>query len=327
MKKGKKNALDWLRAAACIGIMTMHIKENISYEIPGRMFNSIIVSFTDLVYLFMAISSFGLCCGYYQRFVEGKIDWEKFYQRRFSKILPFFIAMILLDLCTGFSFDSLMQGLVEAILFHGFIPAEFTVVGVGWFLGVVFIFYLSFPFFCVLLKNKRRAWFAFILAVGLNLISRYHFDLTRDNFTFSFCFFFIGGLIYLYKDEIERMKWWYFVPVLIPAVALYYIKPGTLTTTLLTASILALAVSLDIPSVRPVAFISGISMEIYLCHMAVYRVLEKAHLLELIGAGTIQYFITCAVVFAGACITAVVLDFIIDKLLQFIKKAVPAHLL
>ena len=204
MGKGRKYALDWLRAIACIAIMAMHLRQNISYEIPGYIFNKIVPSFTDFVYLFMAISSFGLCCGYYQRFTDGRIDWENFYKRRFSKILPFFITMILLDLVMGFSFDSLMQGLVEAILFHGFIPVEFNVIGVGWFLGVVFIFYLSFPFFCVLLKNKRTAWLTFIIAFGLNLICHFYYHIDRNNFAYSFCFFFTGGLIFLYREVIKK---------------------------------------------------------------------------------------------------------------------------
>lgn len=325
MGKGRKYALDWLRAIACIAIMAMHLRQNISYEIPGYIFNKIVPSFTDFVYLFMAISSFGLCCGYYQRFTDGRIDWENFYKRRFSKILPFFITMILLDLVMGFSFDSLMQGLVEAILFHGFIPVEFNVIGVGWFLGVVFIFYLSFPFFCVLLKNKKRGWIAFAIFTGLNLISRYHFDIGRDNFAFSFCFFFIGGMIFLYRDKIENMKWWYLVPVMIPCIVVYYLKPNTITVILVTASILALAVSLDIPSFKPVSFISGISMEIYLCHMVIFRALERFHILGLLGTGIVPYLITCILVLIGACVMAVCVDFVLDKLIKFISKLSPGH--
>lgn len=319
VEKGKKNAIDWLRAIACIGIMSMHVKENLPYEIPGVLFNKIVSSFTDFVFLFMAISSFGLCCGYFQRFVDNNINWEYFYKRRFAKILPFFITMLLLDLCMSFSIDSLLQALVESTLFHGFIPVEFTVIGVGWFLGVIFIFYLSFPFFCVLLKNKKTGWIAFAIALGLNLICKYHFDLDRGNFAFSFCFFIIGGLIYLYKENIERMKLWQCLIVLVLSIVLYYLKTNSITRVLLTASILTFAVSLNLRSIRPIIFISSISMEIYLCHMVIFRALEKTHFFEAFGGGILQYLITCLLVFLGACAMSVSVNFILEKMFQFIE--------
>ncbi len=320
MNKRRNNALDWLRVVACIGIMAMHIQGNISYELPGDLFNRIVISFTDFAFLFMAVSSFGLCCGYYQSFADGSIDWEYFYKRRFSKILPFFITLILLDLCISFSFDSLMQALVESTLFHGFIPVEFSVIGVGWFLGVIFIFYLSFPFFCVLIKNKKRAWLAFSIAFGLNLICQYYFHLERDNFAYSFCYFLIGGLIFLYKDRIERVKWWQFIIIIVPAVIVYYLKTTTTFRVLLTASILALGASLNIRPFRLVKFLSSISMEIYLCHMVIFRILERTHFIEAFGGGILQYLITCIVVFIGACAMSVVVDFGLEKMFQFIRK-------
>ena len=66
MEKGKKNAIDWLKVIACIGILIMHVKENTSYAIPGLLYNNVVPLFADFVFLFMAISSFGLCYSYYQ---------------------------------------------------------------------------------------------------------------------------------------------------------------------------------------------------------------------------------------------------------------------
>lgn len=316
----KKNAIDWLRTIACIGIVVMHIRYNISYAIPGDLFIWMINSFDDFVYLFMAISSFGLCCGYYQAFLDGSIDWEIFYRRRFSKILPFFITMILLDLCMSFSVDSFMQALVESTLFHGFIPVEFSVIGVGWFLGIVFIFYMSFPFFCVLLKNKKMGWIAFLISLGLNMICQYHFNISRRNFASSFCYFLIGGLIFLYKDRIEQKKWWNYIIIIILSVVLYYLNANTITRALVTASVLAFAVSLNIRPFRPVSFISSISLEIYLCHMVIYRAFERMNLFELFGGGLVQYLITCIIVLFGASVMSVFINFVLEKLFEFIKK-------
>ena len=319
MNKEKKNGIYWLRMIACIGIVVMHVRFNIPYNSPSNLFNIIVNSFNDFVFLFMAISSFGLCCGYYQKVVDGSINWECFYKRRFAKILPFFVTMILLDLCMNFSFDSLMQALVESTLFHGFIPVEFTVIGVGWFLGVVFIFYLLFPFFCVLLKNKKTGWIAFIIALGLNLICQYHFNLDKENFAFSFCYFFIGGLVYLYKDRIERLSWWHFIVFIILSVVLYFLNTNTITRVLLIASILAFGVTLNIRLFKPVSFISSISMEIYLCHMVIFRVLERMHIATVFGGGIVQYLITCIVVFIGASVMSVIVNLVLEKLFKCIK--------
>ena len=313
MDKERYHSIDWLRTIGCMGIVAMHVRANTSYDISGFLYNRIVLSFTDFVYLFMAVSSFGLCCGYYQKFIDGSIDLEKFYRKRYAKILPFFVVLILIDLCVSFSLDSLMQGLVEVTLFQGFIPVEFTVIGVGWFLGVVFIFYLLFPFFCVLLKNKRRGWLSFFIAIGLCFICEYYFQLDRHNFAYSFCYFFIGGLVFLYKDRIRSKKWHVFAVILVLSIVLYYLNINTITRSILTAAILSFAVSLDIRSFKPVAFISSISMEIYLCHMAVFRGLQRIHLTELFGNGAIQYLITYVAVFVGACAMSVMINALIKR--------------
>lgn len=77
-KKNKYNrypGLDGLRTIACIGIILMHmaVKDNNNYVLPD-MAAWIIGSFTDFVFLFMAISAFGLCCGYYEKFLRGGAD-------------------------------------------------------------------------------------------------------------------------------------------------------------------------------------------------------------------------------------------------------------
>lgn len=54
-------------------------------------------------------------------------------------------------------------------------------------------------------------------------------------------------------------------------------------------------------------FYSGISMELYLSHMVVFRALEKLHLNTLLGNGWLQYIITVGLVLCGATAFAVVM--------------------
>ena len=57
-------SIDALRALAAIGIIMMHMlsKSNNQYDISGYIAVRVIPWFTQLVYLFMIISAFGMCC-------------------------------------------------------------------------------------------------------------------------------------------------------------------------------------------------------------------------------------------------------------------------
>ena len=62
-------------------------------------------------------------------------------------------------------------------------------------------------------------------------------------------------------------------------------------------------------------FISGISMEIYLSHMMIFRIIEKLGLNKQFGAGWVQYGITVIFVLTGVCIFAC----LIKKLFEIIN--------
>ena len=66
-------AIDGLRTIGCIGIIMMHMlsKDNNSYSISGFIAERMIPSFTNFVFLFMTVSAFGMCCGYYEKVMSG----------------------------------------------------------------------------------------------------------------------------------------------------------------------------------------------------------------------------------------------------------------
>lgn len=317
----KYHGIDWLRAVACICIMAMHMAVNNQYEIGGFLYERVIPSFTDFVYIFMAVSAYGMCCGYFEKVMSGKLNWTDFYRKRYGKILPFFALLIAIDLVMNFSEGSVYEALTELTLLHGFVPNELTVIGVGWFLGTVFVFYLIFPFFCVLLEDKRRAWVAFVCAVVINYICIYYFDLSRRNFLCSFCFFLLGGLIYLYRDKLTKVKWYICLVLAILAVfGYYYIGRYTFTRLLVVAALLILAISIDCGRFGAVGFISDISMEFYLSHMVIFRGIEKLHLNTRWGNGWVQYLITNALVLVGTVIFSFCVRYAIDKGASVLKR-------
>jgi peptidoglycan/LPS O-acetylase OafA/YrhL len=228
MKKEHYGAIDGLRTIACIGIVLMHVAANNSYSISGFIYDPVIPSFTNFVFLFMTVSAFGMCCGYYERIINNKISFSDFYGKRFKKILPFFGLLVLLDIVMSPSIDALYEAFADLTLLFGFLPGagNITVIGVGWFLGLIFVFYICFPFFCVLIQSKRRAWMAFVISLIYNFVCTVYFDVGRNNILYSGCFFLAGGLIYLYRQELMKLNRWIGLGVAAVSVVLYYLLRG-----------------------------------------------------------------------------------------------------
>lgn len=95
--KERYEGIDGLKAYAILGIALMHILANGNFGLNGFVFQKLIPSFTNLVFLFMMVSGFGMCCGYYQKFKDQKIGVGEFYIKRYSKIWPYFTLLCALD--------------------------------------------------------------------------------------------------------------------------------------------------------------------------------------------------------------------------------------
>ena len=54
-------------------------------------------------------------------------------------------------------------------------------------------------------------------------------------------------------------------------------------------------------------FVSDISMEIYLSHMVMFRVVEKTGLNQMFGNGVLQYIVTVMLVLAATIVFSVVM--------------------
>lgn len=71
---------------------------------------------------------------------------------------------------------------------------------------------------------------------------------------------------------------------------------------------------------RVTKFFSGISMEIYLSHMVIFRVVEKLGLNQILDNGWLQYAVTSILVIGGATVFAVVMQKIIRNAEKSINK-------
>lgn len=324
MEKKHYGSIDGLRAFAATGILMMHIASNSDYNVSGYIYNNVISRFGNFVFLFMLISAFGMCCGYYERVLENKISFSDFYGKRFKKILPFFACLVILDILISPSISSIYEGFADLTLLFGFLPnaGSIEVIGVGWFIGLIFVFYICFPFYCVLIQNKKRAIAIFIISLIYNFVCGFYFNVGRSNILYSSCFFIIGGIIYLFRNEILKFNKWIILSLLFISIIVYYAIEGNTITHLLVSSLfLIYAIISDgkILKNKVTSFISSVSMEIYLSHMVIFRIIEKLHLNTIFGNGLIQYIITVILVLAGAILFSIIMKYFIGKCLYKLK--------
>lgn len=337
IKKERYDALDGLRVIACIGIVLMHVKANIVVKPTSSFIMDNVISFTgDFVLMFMMVSAFGLCCGYFSKFKNGTISLDSFYSKRYKRILPFFGLLTMIDvaLCMVSEqmhmTDALVAELWEAFanftLAFGLIPGnDISVIGVGWFLGVIFLFYMLFPFFVFLMSTKKKAWITLVVVLGLYMSMKCYFapvkGVSMANGSFMACapYFIFGGLIYLYREvltNLAKSTRILFGVLSIGYTVWFFVCPNMrfeLADLLMYALWVMYAVSeasselkWSLLNNKLMAFVSSISMEIYLCHMFIFRIVEKLHMENHIGNADVNYWLTCIFVLCGAACFALV---------------------
>lgn len=313
------DGIDGLRTYSAIGIVLMHVKLNGGYKINGFISEKLIGTMGELVFLFMIISAFSMCCGYYHKILNNQISVNQFYSKRYSKIWPYFTFLCVIDVIISPSINALYELFANLTLCFGLLPnANIKVIGVGWFLGVVFVFYIIFPFFCYLISNKRRAWFSFIIALIFNVICQtYFFDelhviekfSMRTNFIYCAVFFMAGGLIYLYRKKLSefstKFRWISLLLCMLCGAILLQVKKSIFIMLLLFSLILIYSIGHHKSKILENKFtkiISNISMEIYLSHMVVFRIIEKLHMLHICKNNLLSYIIASTIILIGTVI-------------------------
>ena len=321
----------------------MHVLSNITVK-PSDIYltHTLIPWFTDFTLLFMVVSGFSVCCGYYDRIKNGTITPNGFYQKRYMRILPFFACLCVLDIIISPSIDQVYQLFANLTLCFNFISnVNITMIGVGWFLGVVFAFYLLFLFYIFLLDNKKRAWFSLIVTLVLVAMATiYSFNseiakpsIGRGNILYCMPLFMIGGIIYLYRESLcfdtKRKVLWLGVCIVLTVAFFLFPELRKTNYTLLISELILFAAWLIyamnsrdvILNNRFTKFISGISMEIYLCHMVIFRVVEKIHLESYIKDNNLLYVLVCIIVLGGAiCFSYIMKKYVLAYALQKIVK-------
>ncbi|MEE1277186.1 MAG: acyltransferase [Fibrobacteraceae bacterium] len=321
-KKMKFDGIDGLKTFSCLAIVAQHLLFNSAYNIGGVYPK--IVLFGNAVFMFFIISAFGLCCGYYDKILNKTFDVSVFYSRRYSKIFPFFLFLLVIDVVAGPSIRAVMEAFVESTLAFGFLPnMKLTVIGVGWFLGVIFVFYMVFPFFVFLIQNKKRAWIIFFIALLVSIVCRIHFFSSEyvlntfvENTNFLYCapFFLVGGILFLYRgfffrfQEKKKIKLFLFCVCVIATIVYfitpsdYMVKPYKNMALFPLWIVYAISCKHTVLNSKIVTYLSSISFEIYLSHMFIYRIIERAIGLKMFGNGWMSYIFVYALDILGCIV-------------------------
>lgn len=337
------SSLDGLRAYAALGIVIMHVLANIAVA-PDKscfLYGTVIPSLTNFVYLFFVISAFSMCCGYYERMKAGQVSMNKFYMKRYQRVLPFFALLVLIDCvmphgANKHELSTMAEGAIPAVapwleqLYQSFadltlafnlLPnADIKVIGVGWFLGLIFLFYMLFPFFVFMMDSKRRAWKSLVVMFAFCYVAIDYFytpqfidfNVTRHNIIYSAPFFGVGGVIFLYRKTLSDFVRKYSLAILVAAwimtIAYWMIGVKGFNFVLVMCAlcsiwlIYAIGTEGKVLNNRFTKYLSGISMEVYLCHMMCFRAVEMLHLERYLGQVDLLYWLTC-ILTLGVAIT------------------------
>lgn len=333
--------LDGLRAVSCLAIIGYHVKK--WTEMPlGGVGGRIVDTFTQFVPLFLILSGFGMFCGYYERIRNNQISMNDFYQKRYKKLFPYMAFILLLYILIDRSLPSTIEALTESTLVFGLLPNNnLNVLAIGWTVGVIFLFYMLFPFIVFTCWTKRRACVTLAISVLLSIFcSEYFFSedfvtnfVQRHSFLYCSPFFIVGGVLYLYNESIRsfvsRHRWPCFITCVILSMVFCFC-PSSLcgvSITMLKGLFLfvpwvcySISVKSKILHNKVTTWISDRSLEIYLAQSLVYLAVGKTIGNDWAGIGWKGFFLNWILIAAG-CIVFVVIWKSIVQLVSKMAKA------
>lgn len=341
MKTDRYKNLNAVRAVSSIMIVLMHVMVNGGFIVPDNMLFTLIGRAGALVEMFFILSAFSMCCGYFEKMKNGTMLPKEFYLRRFGKFAPFFwmitaaytVPMAVKAISVKESLDRVAEeAFFNISLLFGFLPDNrMDVAGIGWTLGVIFAFYLLFPFFVCITEDKRRTTASLALFLAANSAMIHYYSGTdrflKGNILYQMCFFVLGAFLYHFRKQLRSAV------NAVPCMEWLCVISGT---------IVSMALMPEDIFARNVAYMAGFglivtgclgkenrafsnavtkagaeySFELYLSHMLVFTAVNAAVKKITPDRNLLAYFITAAATLAGAYAFSVMSKKALQKTLQ-----------
>lgn len=304
ISRGNKIIIPGLQAIRGISaslIIYFHVWALCGFSGKSKVLDSIVGNFDSFVRMFFLLSGFALLCGYEKNLLNDEASLRNFYIKRFFKIAPVFYLAMVCQILLSYLFEhkvySIISVIMSATLVSGFLPVnQELIVWASWAVAIECIFYLVFPSFVLMVKNK----YSLLLSFAVSLMITYNYnDLIGEglanshiNILIYASYFFMGGILYKICPFISEMKKgskWNIIeiPFLIITIIL-----GIVFSKLFSRDIgMLMAFSLIICGAiygysriidnRITKFLGSISYSTYLLHMIVVQVLSRL--------GVVQY--------------------------------------
>lgn len=164
---------DTLRALSIAMVVTAHSLPNFWLQ-EHRVWR--LVSGDTGVLIFFVISGFLITSLLLKEFeTAGKIDFKKFFARRFLRLLPplviFYIAIAIL-MTTGIIQQTYVGLGISMFYLYNFVPNKFYTGELGhtWSLALEEQFYFTWPFVISILKNKKSLIFSGLVGVIISIL-------------------------------------------------------------------------------------------------------------------------------------------------------------
>lgn len=341
MKTDRYKNLNAVRAVSSVMIVLMHVMVNGGFILPDNILFTLIGRAGALVEMFFILSAFSMCCGYFEKMKNGTILPKEFYLRRFGKFAPFFwmitaaytMPMAVKAISVKESLDRVAEeAFFNISLLFGFLPDNrMDVAGIGWTLGVIFAFYLLFPFFVCITEDKRRTTASFALFLAVNSAMIHYYSGTdrflKGNILYQMCFFVLGAFLYHFRKQLRSavnavpcMEWLCVISGTVISVALmpedifarnvaYMAGFGLIVTGCLGKENRALSNTVTKAGAE-------YSFELYLSHMLVFTAVNAAVKKIMPDRNLLAYFITAAATLAGAYAFSVMSKKALQKTMQ-----------